>query len=249
MEGALRLWADRRADREAVVLFAKSHSLAAVVLATALLTGTPSGYAASKSGLVIAQEQTEPAAETPPATSAPAATDEKTEQAAPEAGSDDTTETPAEKTTETPDQPSNAEAPAKSDGSNGAAGDTQATPPADNSTDVAPVTPEAPAAAPAEPSAPADSDTQASSIDASQLKIGTAVFGSDGQKIGEVNGVKSDTAGKVQGILVTDGVAAGLNAKVFAISGDKITSVSDGVKLSLSSEEAKKLPIVDNGNG
>jgi len=48
---------------------------------------------------------------------------------------------------------------------------------------------------------------------------------------------------------VTDGVAAGINAKVFAISADKITSVSDGVKLSLSSEEAKKLPIIDNGNG
>ena len=81
------------------------------------------------------------------------------------------------------------------------------------------------------------------------MKIGTAVFGSDGQKIGEINGVKSDTNGKVQEILVTDGVAAGLNAKVFAISGDKITGISDGVKLSLTSEEAKKLPIIDNGNG
>jgi sporulation protein YlmC with PRC-barrel domain len=75
------------------------------------------------------------------------------------------------------------------------------------------------------------------------------VFGSDGAKIGEVNGVKSDDAGKVQEILVTDGVPAGMNAKVFAITADKITSVGDGVKLSLSSEEAKKLPIIDNSNG
>ncbi len=86
-------------------------------------------------------------------------------------------------------------------------------------------------------------------MNASQLQIGAAVYGADGAKIGELNGVKSDTSGKVQEILVTAGGAAGINAKVFAVSGDKITEVKDGVKLSLSSEEAKKLPIIDNGNG
>lgn len=105
---------------------------------------------------------------------------------------------------------------------------------------------EAPAATDAQ--APSDS-APASQVSASELKIGATVYGADGAKIGEVNGVKSDDAGKVQEILVTDGVAAGINAKVFAISADKITSVSDGVKLSLSSEETKKLPIIDNSNG
>lgn len=111
--------------------------------------------------------------------------------------------------------------------------------------DAQPAQPEAPAAA-GGAEAPA---AATAAVPASDLKIGAAVYGADGTKIGEVNGVKSDDAGKVQEILVTDGVAAGINAKVFAISADKITSVSDGVKLSLSSEEAKKLPIINKSDG
>ena len=171
---------------------------------------------------VSAQEQQPPAAES--------------DQAAPAA--------PAEGGTDT--------LPAAGDGSE------QAAPSAEPAQDGAAAAPEAPAeaAAPAEhQEAPAAAEgteapaSGASAVSASELKIGAAVYGADGAKIGEVNGVKSDDAGKVQEILVTDGVAAGINAKVFAISGDKITSVSDGVKLSLSSEEAKKLPIIDNSNG
>lgn len=171
---------------------------------------------------VSAQEQQPPAAES--------------DQAAPAA--------PAEGGTDT--------LPAAGDGSE------QATPSAEPAQDGGAAAPEAPAeaAAPAEhQEAPAAAEgteapaSGASAVSASELKIGAAVYGADGAKIGEVNGVKSDDAGKVQEILVTDGVAAGINAKVFAISGDKITSVSDGVKLSLSSEEAKKLPIIDNSNG
>ncbi len=125
----------------------------------------------------------------------------------------------------------------------------EAPPASGGSADVPPVQPEAPAAA-TQPAAPPPSEgAPATAVSASQLQIGAAVFGSDGAKIGEINGVKSDDTGKVQEILVTDGVPAGINAKVFAISADKITSVSDGVKLSLSSEDAKKLPIIDNSNG
>lgn len=105
-----------------------------------------------------------------------------------------------------------------------------------------------PQGATAEPAAPAEGGA-ATAINASQVQIGAAVFGSDGVKIGEINGVKSDDTGKVQQILVTDGVPASMNAKVFEISADKIASVADGVKLSLSSEEAKKLPIIDNSKG
>jgi hypothetical protein len=130
-----------------------------------------------------------------------------------------------------------------------ASGDATAAPASNDSVDVPPVKPETPEAT-AEPAAPAPStETASTTVNASQLQIGAAVFGADGAKIGELNGVKSDDTGKVQEILVTDGVAAGLNAKVFAVSGDKITDVKDGVRLSLSSEEAKKLPIIDNGNG
>jgi len=61
--------------------------------------------------------------------------------------------------------------------------------------------------------------------------------------------VTSDASGKVEEIRVTAGGEAGLNAKVFAVPADKITGVKDGVRLSLSSDDAKKLPIIDNGNG
>ncbi|MGO4683399.1 PRC-barrel domain-containing protein [Hyphomicrobium sp. 2TAF46] len=137
-----------------------------------------------------------------------------------------------------------AEQPEQHDGSAAATeAPAQAAEPQGGAAETQPAQPEAPAAAAEAPAA------TTAAVPASDLKIGAAVYGADGAKIGEVNGVKSDHAGKVQEILVTDGVAAGINAKVFAISADKITSVSDGVKLSLSSEEAKKLPIIDNSNG
>ncbi|MET0640003.1 MAG: PRC-barrel domain-containing protein [Hyphomicrobium sp.] len=124
----------------------------------------------------------------------------------------------------------------------------EAAPPADSgAAEVPPVQPETPAAT-AEPSAPAEGGASIA-ISASDIQIGAAVFGADGAKIGEVNAVKSDDTGKLQEILVTDGVPAGINAKVFEVTADKITSVSDGVKLSLSAEDAKKLPIIDNSNG
>jgi hypothetical protein len=95
----------------------------------------------------------------------------------------------------------------------------------------------------------AEAASPAESFAADQLKIGATVFGSDGAKIGELNRVTSDASGKVEEIRVTAGGEAGLNAKVFAVPADKITGVKDGVRLSLSSDDAKKLPVIDNGNG
>jgi PRC-barrel domain protein len=124
---------------------------------------------------------------------------------------------------------------------------------ANDNAEVAPLESEAPAAADEQSAQPAqeeaDTSSPAESVAADQLKVGAAVFGADGAKIGELNRVTSDASGKVEEIRVTAGGEAGLNAKVFAIPGDKITGVQDGVRLSLSSDEAKKLPIIDNGNG
>ena len=97
------------------------------------------------------------------------------------------------------------------------------------------------AATPAAPVAEAD-------ISAKDLAIGSAVYGNDGAKIGEVNRVTAAASGAVTEIQVTTGGKAGLGAEVVAIPGDKITDVTDGVKLSLSSQEAKSLPVID-GNG
>lgn len=220
----------------------KSHSLAgAAVLAAALGLAVSSAHAASDAGFLVAQAQTEPAnADQAPAPDKPAATDDTIPPAAPAAGeTNDGADAPAAGDANTATTP---EATPPSDATT-AAPSTEPPSDASDKADVPPVKQEAPA----EPAA--SSGDGASTVNASQLQIGAAVYGADGAKIGELNGVKSDTSGKVQEILVTAGGPAGINAKVFAVSGDKITEVKDGVKLSLSSEEAKKLPIIDNGNG
>lgn len=242
---------------------AKTYSLASIAVAfAALVFGVHPGYSATKNGIVLAQQQAEPSDAGQASPEKPAAGDGATPATAPEAGGTEEGQgSPAaegpgdaaspESAAPTHDTETPSDAGANSaahDNAEPAAGDDKAASPENGSADVAPVAPEAPATQ-TEPSAPESSGAQSSTIEADQLKIGQAVFGSDGAKIGEVNGVKSDTAGKVQEILVTAGGAAGINAKVFAVSGDKITEVKDGVKLSLTSEEAKQLPIIDNSNG
>ncbi|MFA5958292.1 PRC-barrel domain-containing protein [Hyphomicrobium sp.] len=184
-------------------------------------------------------------------------------QTAPVASQEDQQQPPAASDQAAPEQPAPEQtAPAAEPAPDGAAPSAEPAP----SPDSGAATPEAPAAeapageaaappaeaapeATAPPSEAAAPSEGAAAISASQVPIGAAVFGSDGAKIGEINGVKSDDSGKVQEILVTDGVPAGMNAKVFEISADKIVSATDGVKLSLSSEEAKQLPIIDNSSG
>jgi hypothetical protein len=245
------------------VFSAKTYSLASAAVA-ALVFGTLPGYSATKNGIILAQQQAEPADAGQASPAQPSAGEDATPSTTPEAGSaeegqsspegngdaagSESGDAPAQNT-EAPSTPSDGGAsPAHDNAGPATTGDDKSASPENGSADVAPVTPETPATQ-AEPSAPEASSAQSSTIDASQLQIGTAVFGSDGAKIGEVNGVRSDTAGKVQEILVTAGGAAGINAKVFAVSSDKITEVNDGVKLSLTSEEAKQLPIIDNSSG
>lgn len=91
--------------------------------------------------------------------------------------------------------------------------------------------------------------TTAANLTAKDLPIGSAVFGNDGQQIGEINRVTSEPSGTVVEIQVTTGSKAGLNADVVAIPAEKISAVGNGVKLTLSSQEAKSLPVLDNGNG
>jgi PRC-barrel domain len=102
----------------------------------------------------------------------------------------------------------------------------------------------APAAEVAAPAAPSPS-----TLTSSDLRIGAAVFGSDGAKIGEVNRVTSEPSGAVTEIHVTTGGKAGLNAAAVIVPADKIAGAGESVKLSLSAQEVKSLPAVDNGNG
>ncbi|MBS0233612.1 MAG: PRC-barrel domain-containing protein [Proteobacteria bacterium] len=220
--------------REGLMIVSKLRSAPGMAFAFVI------GFALALQTLpVMSQDQQQPPAEAEPA--------------APAEGGGDATAPAAEPSQEGATAPSaepSAEPAQDSGASSGEApaGDAATAPPAGTGSGEAPAQPEAPATESAQPAAP-EGSAPAAAVTASQVQIGAAVFGSDGAKIGEVNGVKSDDTGKVQQILVTDGMPAGINAKVFEISADKITSVGDGVKLSLSSEEAKKLPIVDNGNG
>lgn len=225
---------------------AKTYSLASAAVA-ALVFGTQPGYSATKDGIILAQQQAEPADAGQATPAQPSAGEDAAPSTTPDAGNAEEGQSPASEGSGDAAGSEGGASPAH-DGAAPATGNDNAASPENGSADVAPVAPEAPATQ-AEPDAPAASSTQASTVDASQLQIGAAVFGSDGAKIGEVNGVRSDATGKVQEILVTAGGSAGINAKVFAVSSDKITEVKDGVKLSITSEEAKQLPIIDNSNG
>lgn len=200
--------------------------------------GSSPGYSATNDRIVVAQ-QAEPA-DAGQAEQHLSANEETAQAPAPESGTaEEGQSAPAPEGGDTAAPAPDTEAPAApAEGGESPAPDAAAAPEG-GASDAAP----APAA---EPEA---SGAASSTIEASQLKIGQAVLGSDGAKIGEINGVKSDTSGKVQEILVTAGTQAGINAQVYAIAGDKITEVSDSVKLSLTSEEAKQLPIVDKSNG
>lgn len=225
---------------------AKTYSLASAAVA-ALVFGTQPGYSATKDGIILAQQQAEPADAGQASPAQPSVGEDAAPSTTPDAGNAEEGQSPASEGSGDAAGSEGGASPAHDDAAP-ATSDDKAASPENGSADVAPVAPEAPATQ-AEPDAPAASSTQASTVDASQLQIGAAVFGSDGAKIGEVNGVRSDATGKVQEILVTAGGSAGINAKVFAVSSDKITEVKDGVKLSITSEEAKQLPIIDNSNG
>jgi cytoskeletal protein RodZ len=217
----------------------------AVVIGIALQT--PAGFAQDQQQPPSESDQAAPADNSGSSgqTAEPGADSNGSSDTLPGAG-DNSAPAPA---AEAPQDGSTTAAPTAEPSQDSGATTTEAPANSGGSANVPPVQPEPPAAS-TEPAPPSPSESApVTAVNASQLQIGAAVFGADGEKIGEINGVKSDDTGRVQEILVTDGVAAGINAKVFAISADKIASVSDGVKLSLSSEEAKKLPIIDNSNG
>jgi len=140
--------------------------------------------------------------------------------------------------------PADAAAPAEETAAPDAAA-TDATP----ADDAAAPAQEAPADAAAEAPAPEEAAPAASELSAADLAIGTPVMASDGIQIGEVNRVTSDASGKVSEIHVTAGGPAGLGAKVVAIPANMITSGGSPVKVSISAADAKKLPILDDGQG
>ncbi len=74
------------------------------------------------------------------------------------------------------------------------------------------------------------------------VTVGTAVFGSDGQKIGEVKGVKSEPGGVVEEIHVKTGGLLGFGGKVVVIPGAKIAKSGQTIQVALTADEIGKLP-------
>ncbi|MEZ5901439.1 MAG: PRC-barrel domain-containing protein [Hyphomicrobiaceae bacterium] len=178
---------------------------------------------------------------------APAADPAATEQPAADAAApaDDPAAAPAAE-----EAPASPDAAATDGGADAAASDAApaADAPAEAPADAAasPATEEAAPAGTAEaPAAPAAS----TELSADDLAIGTPVMASDGVQIGEINRVTSDASGKVSEIHVTAGGPAGLGAKVVAIPASMITAGGKPVKVSISAADAKKLPILDDGQG
>ena len=74
------------------------------------------------------------------------------------------------------------------------------------------------------------------------------MLATDGKKIGVINRVVSDASGAILQIHVATGGTAGLGVPVIAVPANRIASAGSDVKLSMTSDEASKLP-VEGGKG
>lgn len=83
-----------------------------------------------------------------------------------------------------------------------------------------------------------------------ELKIGNPVFASDGVRIGEIDRIKADSDGSVIEIDIAKGEKPDLAANVIVVKPTDIASTDDtATKLTLSSADADKLPLVKPGTG
>ncbi len=112
---------------------------------------------------------------------------------------------------------------------------------------AAPAVPDA-TAAPAAPAAEAAAvPAPRAEISAKDLKIGTPVTGSDGQQLGVINRVTASASGTVTSLDIAIGTKAGLDAKVFSITADKVAVTGGNVSVSMSAEEAQRSVASPNG--
>jgi len=103
-----------------------------------------------------------------------------------------------------------------------------------------------------ETATPAPAATTAATAAAPLAKdviVGATVFASDGKKIGEVKGVKSESSGTVQEIHVTTGGLFGIGAKTVVVPASKIAKGGQSVQLAMTSAEVSKLPTVADTKG
>jgi PRC-barrel domain len=95
----------------------------------------------------------------------------------------------------------------------------------------------------------ADSAGSAAGSTIKDVTVGTAVFGSDGQKVGEIKGVKADPGGKVEEIHVKTGGVLGFGGKVVVVPGGKISKGGQTVQIAMTADEIGKLPAMAEKKG
>lgn len=124
------------------------------------------------------------------------------------------------------------------------------TPPAPGSpTSIPEVIEKTPPPSPARATVPSPSETVTAPAPAlSDVTIGTAVFGSDGKKVGDVKQVKAQGDGALQEIVVESGGFLGFGAKNFVVPASKISKGGLAVQLSVSSTEFEALPQVKDAD-
>ncbi len=89
----------------------------------------------------------------------------------------------------------------------------------------------------------------ATGVTIKDVKVGSPVFGNDGAKIGAINRISADASGQISEIYVAPGGVTGLDVPVIQVLSSQIASTGPNVKLSVSAEEARKLPSGSNNSG
>jgi hypothetical protein len=134
--------------------------------------------------------------------------------------------------------------------------DTQASPPPEGSPSAPTgVTPDAPKAPSPSTTSPSPSPTPPSSAEAtpslmtpaSSVQVGSPVYGADGEKLGQVEGVKAQANGGIEELHVKTGGFFGFWTKTVAVSGDKVANGGENVRLAVTSDEFRKLPTINDG--
>jgi hypothetical protein len=82
---------------------------------------------------------------------------------------------------------------------------------------------------------------------ASSVQVGSPVYGADGEKLGQVEGVKAQANGAIEELHVKTGGFFGFWTKTVAVSGDKVANGGENVRLAVTSDEFRKLPTINDG--
>jgi len=109
---------------------------------------------------------------------------------------------------------------------------------------TSPSPPEATVPAPASPSALPKTAAEPAGPLAKDVAVGSAVFSSDGKRLGKVDSVKSDPSGTVDEIHVHVGGFLGFGGKTVVVPANKILKTGSSIQVTLSSDDVDKLPVV-----